>query len=101
MALEDRLIVFTNHALDRVAECQINEEQATELLRSAVEEPLRKFKDQGRYKREKYKHSEPAKYYRNGTIIFTVIPKSNYDPIGDVYLVISVFDQRLYLKHIY
>lgn len=101
MALDDRPILFTYHALERVAECQIDEEKATELLRSAIEEPLKKFKDQSRYKREKYKHSEPAKYYRNGTIIFTIIPKTNIDPPGEVYLVISVFDQKLYLKHIY
>ena len=101
MNLNNRRVVFTNHAIDRIAEFQLDTAKALELLTGAVVEPLTKFKDQQRYKAHKYKNSPVTTHWRNGTVIFTTVEKTDADTGEEIILVLTVFDQKLNQNHIY
>lgn len=88
----DKYAIFTTHSKDRLKECQITVPKATYLLYSGFQEKLPK-----ELKQDKIKYNEQAKYIRNGTLIFTVIDAKDKFTHEDIYLVVSVFDQRINL----
>lgn len=100
MNLNNRQVVFTNHAVDRLAEVQLDTTKGLELLAGAVKEELNKFKDQQRYKAHKYKNSPVTTHWRNGTVIFTTVEKIDDNTGEEIILVITVYDQKLNQKHV-
>lgn len=85
----DKYIIFTSHSRDRLKECQISVPKASHLIYTGFEEELPKD-----LKKNKQKYNEQAKYIRNGTLIFTLIDVKEKFTNDDVYLVVSVYDQR-------
>lgn len=86
----DRYAVFTNHAKDRLKECQLSMAKANWLLYYGEEETLPKdLRD------NKKKYNDKARYIRSGTYIFTLIPVVDTFSNDDIYLIVSVNDQRM------
>lgn len=86
----DKYAIFSNHAKERLKECQLSMAKANWLLYSGTEEELPKdLRD------NKKKYSDRALYIRNGTIIFTLIPTIDKYTDDEVYLIVSVNDQRI------
>lgn len=87
----DAYAVFSRHAHDRLKECQLSPSKAAWLLYTAEKETLPK--DLKKYNRKKYK--QRSLHYRNGSLIFTIIPAIDKRTNERIYLVLSVFDQRI------
>ena len=93
----ERRLVFTNHAWERIKECQLSGRDVQQLFAESI---LEDEKNVRRYKQGKYgnDHEQGIKHYRNGTLIFTIretIDKLKHDPIN---LLITVADQRFNIK---
>lgn len=86
----DRYAVFSNHAKERLKECQLSMAKANYLLYSGFEEKLPKFLNGS-----KEKYADKAVYVRNGTLIFTLIPTIDKYTQDDIFLIVSVNDQRI------
>lgn len=86
----DTYVVFSNHAKERLKECQLSMAKANWLLYTGFEEKLPKF-----LKGSKDKYTDSAIYIRNGTLIFTLIPTTDKYTQDDIYLIVSVNDQRI------
>lgn len=93
---DKKRVIFTYHALERLKESRLDAEVGLVLLHQSIEDDLMRFRDMREYKAKKYK--DPARYFRNGTLLFTIIEKTNISPPESVYLVVSVFDQKLYQR---
>lgn len=90
----DKYAVFTRHAHDRLRECQLTIAKASWMLYSAEVDDLPK--DIKRYKREKY--GADSLHLRYGTILFTLVPAIDKYTGDPIYLVLSVFDQRISIR---
>ena len=86
----DRYIKFTKHARDRMNECQIEPVKCAWLIYGAEKYSLPRDLNLN-----KKKYSEKTLYYRNGTYVFTLLPKTDITTGDNIYLVISVYDQRM------
>lgn len=86
----NKYAIFSNHAKDRLKECQLTLAKANWLLYYGEKEKLPK-----EMKEDKDKYHESAIYIRSGVYIFTLIEVVDKYSGDDVYLVISVYDQRI------
>lgn len=86
----DRYVVFSTHARERIRECQLSMSKAAWLIYTAQPEKLPK--EIKNYKKNKY--SDKALHLRNGTLIFTLLPVKDKRTQDDIYLVLTIFDQR-------
>ena len=86
----DRYAVFSNHAKERLKECQLSMAKANWLLYSGVEEKLHRD-----LRGSKEKYTDKALYIRNEVFIFTLIPTIDKFTGDDIYLIVSVHDQRM------
>lgn len=86
----DRYVVFTSHAQSRLKEWRIPLAKANWLVYSGMEEKLDKT-----LKRSKV--GDSAIHIRNGTVIFTMKPIQDKNTGDDIYLVLTVYDQRMKL----
>lgn len=72
--MEDRKIIFTNHAFDRLEEAGITPAQAVEYLRYATKE--KRNNNTKAWKKHKYGRDETS-FYSFGLHLFTVLKKRN------------------------
>lgn len=86
----EKYAIFTNHAKERLKQFGLSLAKANWLLYTGIEEKLPKL-----LKMAKVRKYEVAKYVRNGSFIFTLIDTSDKYSGDDVYLVVSVYDQRM------
>jgi hypothetical protein len=87
----DRYAVFSKHAMNRLKECQLSMAKANWLLYQGKEEKLTKDMKE----RKLVKYSKKALHIRYGTVLFTMIPTKDKRTNEPIYLVVSVFDQRI------
>lgn len=90
----DRYVIFTSHARQRAHEFQISLAKATWLVYTSDVNDLPK--ELKRAKNAKYK--DRAVYRRNGTYLFTLLPATDNQTGDEIYLVITMYDQRMDLK---
>jgi len=82
--------IFSNHAKERLKECQLSMAKANWLMYSGEEEKIPKD-----LRPSKEKYNDRAIYVRNGTYIFTLIPTVDKYTQDDIHLIVSVYDQRM------
>ncbi len=87
----DRYAIFSTHAKERLKECQLSMAKANWLIYTGNEEKLPE--DLNKAKNEKY--SDKALYIRNGSLLFTLLPLVDKFSGEDIYLIVSVYDQRM------
>lgn len=93
--LLDLPIVFTNHAWERIKECQLTGRKVVWMMHNGTfeNEP-----NVARYKAIKYgeANDEKVKYIRYETYIFTIIRTiDKFRPDREIALLLSVADQRI------
>lgn len=93
MIFQGRRVRFTNHALDRLKESQLDLLGGLKLISEAVEETeIKKYKDLVLNKSVKYKQ-QPATYFRNGSHIFTAIKAIDNIHQDEIWLILTVTNQ--------
>ena len=88
----DRYAVFTKHAHDRMRELQLSPSKTAWMLYSAIEDELPK--DIREHKRQKYQGIKSL-HLRYGTVLFTLVPAIDNRTKDEIYLVLSIFDQKM------
>jgi hypothetical protein len=96
MIFQGLKVVFTNHAIERLKESQLDLKQGLTLLANSIPEDLSRFKDMVKYNNKKY--DTKADNYRNGTFIFTCIKKYDNTRNCEILLVITVANQLITSK---
>ena len=86
----DKYVVFTTHAQNRLKTWRISLAKANWLVYTGVEEKLDK-------QLRRSKPDDSAIHIRNGTIIFTMKEVTDRDTGDDIWLVLTVYDQRVIL----
>lgn len=92
--LDDKHIIFTSHARERMKSFQLDIPKALELLKDCVPEKIPKGK-------KKFSR-EGIKCFRNGSYVFTMAEVMHKRFKTPSYLLLSVYDQRMdwQLKHL-
>lgn len=89
-------IIFTNHAEERLRECQLTRSEAEHLLNEAEETKLPKELRQD--KKEKYHGNNGTLYFINGPIIFTARRAIDRWTFRPILLVITVTNQLVNIR---
>lgn len=93
-------IRFTNHAISRLKESQIELKKGVWLCATAQEEKLEKGLKKNKYNNNKginYINNKDVTFWRNGTLIFTVKVVFAEATQKYINLVLTVTDQRVML----
>lgn len=94
----DLRIKFTKHAQERMLEAGLTYKQSIWMLQTAIKE---KPQGMGKYKRSRYgAEQEYVSYWRNGTVIFTVLKKNDFRTSQPIILVLTIIDQRVTLRQL-
>lgn len=101
MYYKNRRVVFTNHAIDRLKESNLDIIGGLKLFDDCVEDnSVRKFKDISRNMDRKYADQENIVYYRSGTHIITMLPTVDKFKGDDIWLVITITNQLASTKRV-
>lgn len=92
---KSRKLIITHHAMDRATQFQVSRKNLVKMFWASEEEP----------KPPGSRHDNNGKvtiYRRNGTVVMVVGEAKNKYADGQIYLLITIFDQRMYLdsKHV-
>lgn len=90
----DIRIVFTKHAMERMATFGIGRQEAIKEIKSSIVRPDRKEYDKSTYKSE-----EGLVHFISGTHAYTIHKKiDKYNEESEIALVITVYDTQLFAK---
>lgn len=86
----DKPVRFTNHAIERLVESQLDKRQGKYFLYESIQSPFKVDWERKRYRDNKNKTT----FWMYGTITYTVIETKGYKYKDDILLVITVTDSR-------
>lgn len=89
---DTRKLKIVSHAYDRAKEFGLKPSKVAWLFWNSVPEPTPPGK------RKNGKYASTTHYWRNGTYVMVVGETDHKDTGEPIYLLLTIFDQRMYLK---